>query len=265
MYAASDAELARPFVAPDSIVRAIWGDADTILLVFAGAAAEFALNRAVDWLFFTNALPRDPIGRLFATAAHAQQIVFADCAAAHQTLARIARIHRAVERQRGQRIPDWAHRDVLYLLIAYSEQAYALHRRPLTPAERDELYSVFRRVGESLGVEQLPATYAAWQRDRAAHLRRDLAYSLLTRRLYRRYREVLGWWRYSLILAIQGIIVPPEVRGLLGLRPWPFLRQALGLYRVLVRLGLRPLIHRALIPKQYLAPLRRMDAPGLPS
>ena len=120
MNIAMDSRPDSPFVAPDSIVRAIWSDADTILLVFAGAAAEFALNRAVDWLFFTNALPRDPIGRLFATAAYAQQIIFADRAAAQQTLTRIARIHQAVERQRGQRIPDWAHRDVLYLLIAYS-------------------------------------------------------------------------------------------------------------------------------------------------
>jgi hypothetical protein len=36
-----------------------------VLLVFAGSAAEFALNRAVDWLFFTGKVPSDPIGRLF--------------------------------------------------------------------------------------------------------------------------------------------------------------------------------------------------------
>ena len=53
------------FVDHRSIVRAIWGDPDLILLIFAGAAAEFALNRAVDWLFFTNRLPDDPIGRFF--------------------------------------------------------------------------------------------------------------------------------------------------------------------------------------------------------
>jgi len=57
------------FVRKGSIVRRIWGDADLVLLVFAGAAAEFALNRAVDWLFVTGALPRDPLGRLFSTAA----------------------------------------------------------------------------------------------------------------------------------------------------------------------------------------------------
>src|SRR5829696_8736020 len=137
-----------PFVRPGSIVRRIWGDADLVLLIFAGAAAEFALNRAVDWLFVTGALPRDPVGRLFTTAEYAQQIVFADRATAHHTLSRIAHIHQAVEQQRGQQIPAWAHRDVLYLLIAYSERAYRLHKRSLTDLERSELYGVFRRVGE---------------------------------------------------------------------------------------------------------------------
>ena len=53
------------FVQRHSIVRTIWGNPDLVLLIFAGAAAEFALNRAVDWLFFNGEITRDPIGRLF--------------------------------------------------------------------------------------------------------------------------------------------------------------------------------------------------------
>ena len=49
-----------PFVAQNSIVRRIWGTSDTVLFIFAGAAAEFALNKAVDWLYFTGRLPADP-------------------------------------------------------------------------------------------------------------------------------------------------------------------------------------------------------------
>ena len=87
-------------------MRKIWGDGDMMLLVFAGSAAEFALNRAVDWLFFTGKLPGDPIGRLFSTAAYAQEIVFADASTASSTLDRIRAMHQAVEHQRGQRIPE---------------------------------------------------------------------------------------------------------------------------------------------------------------
>src|SRR5919108_2344237 len=91
----------RDFVDPGSIVRRIWGDPDLVLLIFAGSAAEFALNRAVDWLFFTGKIPRDPIGRLFSTVSYAQEIVFVDEEKARRTLNRINAIHDSVERQRG--------------------------------------------------------------------------------------------------------------------------------------------------------------------
>ena len=92
----------QPFACHDSIVRTIWGDADTILFVFAGSAAEFALNRAVDWLFYTGKLPADPLGRLFSTAGFAQDIAFVDEATALRSLERIRAAHGAVERSRGR-------------------------------------------------------------------------------------------------------------------------------------------------------------------
>ncbi|WP_029215204.1 oxygenase MpaB family protein [Kallotenue papyrolyticum] len=253
-----------PFVAPNSIVRAIWGSADTILLVFAGSAAEFALNRSVDWLFFTGRIPRDPIGRLFSTARFGQEIACADRVTAQQTLERINRIHAAVERQRGATMPAWAHRDVLYMLIDYSERAYALLHRPLTPAERDELYHVFRRVGEGLRIPDLPPTYAAWQIDRARHLARDLAPSDYTGVLYAQYRRHLGALRYRLLLEVQALLVPPDVRRMLRLPAQPALRRLLWLYPLARRLGLRPLLQRLLIPPRYLAQVRQLDAGGIP-
>src|SRR5678809_616210 len=138
------------FVDRHSIVRKIWGDPDLVLLIFAGSAAEFALNRAVDWLFFTGEIPRDPIGRLFSTVRYAQQIVFVDQEKARQTLERINAQHASVEHDRGQTIPDWAYRDVLYMLIDYSERAHALLYRRLSSSERNDLYSVFLRIGEGL-------------------------------------------------------------------------------------------------------------------
>src|SRR5215216_7887635 len=104
------------FAAPDSIVRKIWGQPDVTLFIFAGASAEFALNKAVDWLFFTGKLPADPIGRLFSTVRYAQDIIFSDYAKATRTIGRMSAIHSGVEKQRGYSIPDWAYRDVLYML-----------------------------------------------------------------------------------------------------------------------------------------------------
>jgi hypothetical protein len=247
------------FVGRSSIVRRIWGDGDMVLLIFAGSAAEFALNRAVDWLFFTGKVPGDPIGRLFNTAGYAQQIVFADVATAAHALDRIRAAHEAVERERGQRIPDWAHRDVLYMLIDYSERAHELLARPLSAEDRRELYDVFHRVGSGLRIPELPATYAEWKLDRERHLRRDLAYGDGTAALYAAYRHHLGPWRYQLLLRVQAMLAPELVRGLLRLGSAAWLRPIVRLYPVLVRVGLRSMIQRLLMPAKYLPAVRELD------
>ena len=255
------------FVARDSIVRRIWGDGDMVLLVFAGSAAEFALNRAVDWLFFTGKLPGDPIGRLFATASYAQKIVFADELTASCTFDRIRAVHGSIERQRGQPIPEWAHRDVLYMLIDYSERAHEMLDRPLTPDEQGELYDVFYRVGTGLQIPSLPQSYTAWREDREYHLRRDLLHSEGTDALYAQYRDHLGPWRYEMLLQMQSILLPARVRGLLGLKSAEWLRPFLRVYPALGRSGLRSHIQRLLIPPQYLTAVRSLDhvAPRPPS
>ena len=230
-----------------------------VLFVFAGSAAEFALNRAVDWLFFTGKLPTDPIGRLFATAGYAQQIVFADELTASLTLNRIRAVHSAVERKRGQSIPDWAHRDVLYMLIDYSERAHELLERPLTADEQEELYDVFHRVGVGLGIPDLPTSYAEWRIDRQTHLRRDLVEGEGTKALFERYREALGAWRYRLMVRIQSILAPQHVRDLLGLEPADWLRPLVRVYPLLIHVGMRPVIQRLLMPARYLAAARALD------
>ena len=249
----------RDFVRHGSIVRRIWGDGDMVLLVFAGSAAEFALNRAVDWLFFTGKLPGDPIGRLFATASYAQRIVFADEPTASETLDGIRAVHAAIERERGQPIPDWAHRDVLYMLIDYSERAHGLLARSLSVDEQCELYDVFYRVGAGLRIPDLPSSYAGWRADRERHLRRDLLRSNGTDALYAQYRTHLGPWRYRLMLRVQAVLAPEHVRGLLRLKSAEWLRPLLRIYPILVRAGLRSIIQRLLIPSRYLDAVRGLD------
>lgn len=252
-----------PFVAPNSIVRTIWGSSDTILLIFAGAAAEFAANRAVDWLFFTNKLPNDPIGRFFSTVRYAQEIVFADERAAQQTFERINTIHHAVERRRGDTMPDWANRDVLYMLIDYSERAFQMVERPLTPAEQEDLFDVFRRVGEGLAVRDLPTQYAAWQEDRQRHLERDLVRSRYTDELYARYREHLGWWRFNTLVDVQALLVPPHVKQVLGLRSPRVPGGGVAIYRLLRRMGLRTHLQRLMVPREHLPAVQQLDQVGL--
>ncbi|NNJ83172.1 MAG: DUF2236 domain-containing protein, partial [Flavobacteriaceae bacterium] len=164
----------RYFVEHNSIVKKIWGKSDTILFIFAGAAAEFALNKAVDWLYFTGKLPSDPLGRLFSTVRYAKLIVFAPMDEANQAIDTMDRIHKSVEQSRGSTIPDWAYRDVLFMLIYYSIAAYELLERKLTDNEKEEVYNVFYRVGVRMGLKELPANYIDWLPVRNDHLVQDL-------------------------------------------------------------------------------------------
>lgn len=247
------------FVQQDSIARRIWGNADMVLLVFAGSAAEFALNRAVDWLFFTGKLPNDPIGRLFSTAAYARQIVFAEAATAAAAFDRIRAAHEGVERMRGAMIPEWAYRDVLYMLIDYSERAHELLARPLAEDQQRDLYDVFYRVGSRLGVRDLPLSYEEWRVDRDLHLRRDLVRSAATDALYLQYRKHLGRSRYALLLQLQSILTPDHVRQLLDLRRSWWLPATVSFYPLVRRLGLRAMMQRLLIPAAYLAEVKALD------
>ena len=187
------------FVEKHSIVRHIWGKSDTILFIFAGAAAEFALNKAVDWLYFTGRLPADPIGRLFSTVRYAKWIVFSPLDDANSAIDSLHKIHATVEENRGARIPDWAYRDVLFMLIHYSIAAYELLERKLDSEEKEEVYNVFYRVGKRMGLKELPENYLTWLPVRDSHMQQDLEKSELTVDLFKQYRKHLGATRYRLL------------------------------------------------------------------
>jgi len=247
------------FVDRGSIVRRIWGDPDLVLLIFAGSAAEFALNRSVDWLFFTGEIPRDPIGRLFSTVRYAQDIVFANEEKALRTLDRINAQHSRVENKRQQTIPDWAYRDVLYMLIDYSERAHELLYRPLSNLQKAELFAVFLRIGEGLHVTQLPKTYSEWQVDRQRHLLRDLSYGKYTEMLFQSYRRHLGELRYQLLLQVQALLVPKHVSRLLQMKPNPIVSGLVDTYGLVSSLGLQSLVHGLLIPPRHWDDVRKFD------
>ncbi|MBB4081075.1 uncharacterized protein (DUF2236 family) [Lewinella aquimaris] len=249
------------FVREESIVRRIWGDGDTILFIFAGAAAEFALNKAVDWLYFTGRLPADPLGRLFSTVGYARTIVFANRAAAHRTIDTMAQIHAAVEDRRGARIPDWAYRDVLFMLIDYSMRAFEILERELNLAEREEIFTVFSRVGSRMGVRNLPQSYGEWEVARQRHLEQNLVHSNYTADLFRQYRKHLGPVRYRLLLEAQNLVVPERVRKLLSYRRASLLQPLLGGYKLSKYLGLDRMIKDLILPSAYKREIEALDRP----
>lgn len=247
------------FVQPNSVVRQIWGKSDTILFIFAGASAEFALNKAVDWLYFTGRLPADPLGRLFSTVGYARRIVFSDEAGAHRAIDGMAAIHAGVEAKRGYSIPDWAYRDVLFMLIDYSIRAYELLERRLTTAERAEVFEVFNRVGTRMGINGLPETYSAWQQAREEHLQQNLQRSKYTSDLYRQYRAHLGNLRYWLLLQAQVLVVPELVRAQLNLWRVPILKPVLVTYKLSRAFNGDRLLKELILPPAYKREIKELD------
>lgn len=247
------------FVRQDSIVREIWGKSDTVLFIFAGASAEFALNKAVDWLYFTGRLPADPLGRLFSTVAYARKIIFMPYSQGIAAIDSITAIHKAVEDKRGTKIPQWSYRDVLYMLIYYSVAAFELLERKLTEAEKTEIYDVFYRVGSRMDIEDLPDNYSDWLLDRERHLENDLFYGEYTKDLYKQYRKHLGTIRYYLLLQIQQLICPRKVKSLLKLSAIPLVPLALYGYKFTRHLRIDHLIKSLFFPPAYKEQIYALD------
>ena len=247
------------FVREGSIVRQIWGKGDSILLIFAGAAAEFALSKAVDWLYFTGRLPADPLGRLFSTVSYARTIVFSEKSSALKAIDAMAAIHSGVEANRGARIPDWAYRDVLFMLIDYSIRSFEVLERRLTTTEKQEVFDVFYRMGSRMGLKDLPENFEDWQMSRQQHLNRNLEHSHYTDDLFRQYRKHLGLFRYRMLLEAQILIVPDRVRKLLGFRRTSFLTPLVGLYKLSRSLKLDWLLKELILPSAYKTQIKELD------
>lgn len=252
----------KPFVSGNSIVRKIWGKGDTILFIFAGASAEFALNKAVDWLYFTGKLPKDPLGRLFSTVSYARWIVFSSHEEATAAIRKIADIHTAVENARGYKIPDWAYRDVLFMLIHYSIASYELLERKLTDEEKEEVYNVFYRVGAGMDIPDLPPTYKTWLPVREQHMEADLQRSRYTIDLFKQYRKHLGPFRFALLKEGQVLVVPERVRQLLQFRRASLLSPVIPVYKLSRLVALDRLLKAAILPREYQDQIKALDQPG---
>jgi hypothetical protein len=247
------------FVNIDSIVRKIWDKADTILFIFAGASAEFALNKSVDWLYFTGKLPSDPLGRLFGTVSYSRQILFSEYDAALRSIDQITAIHKGVEASRGAQIPDSAYLDVLYLLIDYSIRSYELLERPLSEDEKEEVFEVFYRVGKRMALKNLPTNYVDWGIQREEQLGYSLCRGNLTHDLYLQYKKHLGIIRFHLLKQAQLLVVPHRVNKLLRLGKIRWLLPVLYVYKFFRLIKLQNMLKNAILPPAYANQVKEMD------
>ncbi len=249
----------KTFVNEQSILREVWGKADTVMFIFAGAAAEFSLNKSVDWLYYTGKLPSDPLGRLFSTVTYSRAIIFSEYEEAVKAIERITAIHNGVEQSRGARIPQDAYLDVLFMLIDYSIRSFELLERNLSLKEKEEIYDVFYRMGKLMHLEGLPEGYTEWLKKRVFYVRKNLVYGHFSADLYRQYRKHLGWLRYQVMLEVQRMLVPVEVRDQLKLNNSCWGQPLLQFYKWLKDIKLDKIAKHLLLPSQYKAQIQQLD------
>lgn len=248
------------FTSDNSIVRKIWGKDDTILFMFGACAAEFALNKSVDWLYFTGKLPNDPLGRLFSTVEYARMIVFASEEKALQTIDHIKKIHEQVEDARQAKIPDWAYRDVLFMLIDYSIRSYELLERVMTLEEKKEVFTVFNAVGLRMGLIGLPENYAQFIHDRQKHLETNLINGHFTKDLFLQYKKHLGSFRYYLMLLVQSCMCHTIVKKQLKLKFGLISFTLIQLYKMSREINVDSFIKNQFLPDEYKERIKALNA-----
>src|SRR5258706_14966331 len=106
------------------ITRTIWNDVGNVLLIYAGAAAEFALNPESHWLFYTGRLPSDPLRRFEKTLQYQRKLIFTPQEAVPALARHLKNIHTDLEEKRSLeqgeiKISDQAYLQVFSMLIEY--------------------------------------------------------------------------------------------------------------------------------------------------
>jgi hypothetical protein len=220
---------------------------------------SIALNKAVDWLYFTGRLPADPLGRLFSTVTYSREIIFSKTEDAYKAIDKITNIHKAVEISRGHAIPDWAYRNVLFMLIYYSIASFELLERRLTDIEKQEVFNVFYDVGLRMGLKELPANYITWLMAREQHLQSDLVKSDYSIDLLNQYKKHLGSFRYWILVQGQLMIIPPKVKELLQLGKASHFSPLLRFYKLTQKLKIDWLLKAFILPSVYKAQIKTLD------
>jgi hypothetical protein len=145
------------------------------------------------------------------------------------------------------------------VLIHYSQASFELLERKMKEPEKEELFDVFNRVGERMGLKDLPASYREWTIMRQEHLLADLAQTHYTIDLYKQYRKHLGWMRFLILKESQKLVVPSHVKQLLQLRGPGWLRGILAIYKFSRKIKMDGFLKSLVMPAAYKQQIRELD------
>ncbi len=190
------------------VIRKVWSDPDAVLLIFAGASAEFALSKYVDWLFFTGKIPGQPIERMMSTLAYAKRLLFTESDQRQVALEELVKIHQRVGEKRGFEIPNEAFLDVLNMLIFYTSRAHELIFEPLSPQDKQFIINEFSMIGRGLQISNLPKNWEEFENQRNTAFEKRYTYSEQSKLLFESYRRNLGEYIWFSLDKVYDFILP---------------------------------------------------------
>jgi hypothetical protein len=206
------------------ITRAIWGTPENILLIYAGSAAEFALNPENHWLFYTGKLPSDPLRRFERTIGYQRKLFFMPEEGVRALVRHIKGIHSEVEEKRSReqgaiRISDQAYVQVFSMLIEYGILGYEyLHRRRMTQEEKETYFNDIRSIALMMEIRDFPEDYGRYLIRRTQMVTSQLQCNVFTRELMGAYQKNLTPFFYWGLLQFQARFIHPTLARRLGLK-----------------------------------------------
>jgi uncharacterized protein (DUF2236 family) len=195
-----------------------------MVLIYAGAAAEFALNPENHWLFYTGKLPADPLQRFERTLRYQRKLFFLPEDAVPALARRIKELHNDVETERSRehgsiKISDQAYLQVFSMLIEYGIRGYEyLHRLKLPGDQRETYFNDIRSIALMMDVRDFPADYDSYIARRERIVSCELNCNVFTRDLMDAYRKSLSPLGYWTLLQFQARFIHPTLACRLDLK-----------------------------------------------
>lgn len=219
------------------ITQEIWSSQENVSLIFAGGAADFALNPESHWLFYTMELPNNPQQRFIDTIQYTKRMQLMDGDHVKQFAEKIRAIHTKVESSRSDdegkkmRMSNNAFKEVGDIIIDYAIRGWEyINRKQMSADDKESWYQDSRYIYAAMGVEDLPKDYKSWAKYREQSIKTRLVPNDYTDRMYQAYRNDLGFVRYWILRKMQAEFVHPLIKQKLGLKPNLIFRIGYRLY-----------------------------------
>ena len=129
----------------------------------------------------------------------------------------------------------------------------------LSNQEKEDVFDVFYRLGSRMNLSKLPTNYTAWEKQYHEQMKDDLVKSDFTVDLFKQYKKHLGAFRYKILLESQKLVIPEQVRKLMGFNRINWVSPLLAFYKFSRLIHMDKLFKSLLLPPAYKKQIQELD------